>query len=94
MPPASSRCKGSRVGILPSLCSTPSIQDAQSSQSSTIPAFVICNAELGFASLDGVAEGVRKVTALRSAKKTALKWPTYSKDRRKGQLPSRQHVPS
>ena len=42
MPPASSRCRGSRVGIFPSLCSTPSIQDVQSSQSSTMPAFEIC----------------------------------------------------
>ena len=31
------------MGILPNRCSTPSIQDAQSSQSSTIPAFVICS---------------------------------------------------
>ena len=42
MPPASSRCRGSRVGIFPSLCSTPSIQDVQSSQSSTMPALEIC----------------------------------------------------
>ena len=42
MPPASSRCRGSRVGIFPSLCSTPSIQDVQSSQSSTMPASEIC----------------------------------------------------
>ena len=52
MPPASSGCRGSRVGIFPSLCSTPSIQDVQSSQSSTMPALEICICALHFPNLE------------------------------------------